>query len=1072
MIEQEHKLNWVARMTGFFLRNSQLAIMLFLLIVIAGTVSLVSLRREGFPQVPVKIAVISTSYRGAAPAEVERSVTNPIESAIKGNKNIKELSSSSASGVSFITATIEPSANLDSAIQDINGKVSGVTLPKDAEKPTVFQPATGGAAFYYGLSGDLTPLELEQQGRKFQQEIGAVKGVKQVSPALETKDKLKITYDPAKLVASSVDVSQLNSTISGGNVSFPAGVVISGSDTSNVIFAASYQSQAQLEEVRIPTTNGSTVRLGDIATFEAVVDTNDKLSRFGYSQDGKPVGVAGPTYSITIRDDADILAVDSQLKSTIDRLQRDKILSPKLHLTRLYDQAQSTREQIQEIQAGAFGENWKNLGVFGAAGFLFGGIWLLAIAMAVFVNIRAAIVAVIAVPLSFFVSVISLNFMGVTLNTLTLFSMVLVLGLVVDPVIVMLEALQRFKDRGYVGIDAAMRAVDSVGLGVLMAVLISVIVFTPFGIVSGVFGEIIRFIPITVIPALVASFFIPVLFLTSIGSRLLKSHHKAGADQSEEASLWRVSLWFQRTNLSILKRWWAQGLIILVAFVLPLAIAAFFFGTGKIKSVQFSEPPDTNVIQVTVDYPASRSPAAVLDLATKTEDAISKQHEVTSYFYMEQSTGSFTIFINLTEPADRDIKANEIVTNLKKDLPSEPGTVFANASTISNGPPTPSFPVQLQVFENDPVKLKNFAVDAAKYLKGVDGVTQVSDGYNDGDPAQISVVPNPAALAAAGLTPASFGGQLAAQLGSQPVTKLQLDSGEVQVESRIGGTNPAKTADDVKNITVVGSGGPVAVATVSTVSTAPGVGPIQHFNGNRFATIKARISSDADQVAIQKSLTDWAKSNREKYGLSEDAFTSKGENDDIVKSFSELFLALAAAILLTYTVLVVFFRSFLQPLIITFAVPLSFIGVFPAIYWFGGGQFGFLEILGMITLVGIVENVGIFVIDYANRRVKEGMEHKQAIALATAVRFRPIFLTKICALGSLLPLAIISPFWRGLASVIVAGILTSGITSLFTTPILYHWVHNINHLPGKLRERRQRRKNRTNTTKPASTIQL
>jgi HAE1 family hydrophobic/amphiphilic exporter-1 len=1048
MIEQEHKLNWVARLTSFFMSNQQLSIMLFVILVLLGAISLVSLRREGFPQVPVKIAIIQTTYRGASPAEVERSVTTPIESALKGNTKIQDISSQSQDNVSFITATIDPKANLDAAIQEISSKVGTVQLPTDADKPEISQPATGSAAFTYGLSSDkLTPQQLVRQGELFAAEMAQVKGVKQVTADVEVTVTATINYDAAKLAALGVDASQLTSTLKSNNLNLPAGTITSGDTTSSVIFNGRYDALNDLQEVRLSTVDGGMVRVADVATITEGVDSGDKLSRFGFRQDGKTVGVAGLTYGLYLKDDADILDLDTAVTKAVQRLHDEGVVSGELVMTRIYDQAFSTRQQIHEIQAGAFGEHWDSLGVLGIAGFLFGGIWLLAIAMAVFVNIRAAVVAALAVPLSFLVTVISLWVGGITLNTLTLFSMILVLGLVVDPVIVVLEALQRYKDRGYRGTEAALRAVDSVGQGVLMAVLISAIVFTPFGIVSGVFGEIIRFIPLTVIPALVASFFIPVLFLTAVGARLLKSHHHEGDTQDEEASLWRASLWFQRVNRAILRRWWAQVAIIGVAFALPLIIAGFFFGTGKIQSVQFSSPSDTDAIAVTVQYPTGRSQAAVAKLANQTEAALNGQAEVLNYFYLQQSAGTFMIMATLTEPAERDATAAQILDGVRAQLPTGEG-VDAVAETLGVGPPTDAYPVKLQVYDNDQDKLQRFAVDAANFLRTVDGVRRTSDGYTDGAPNQITVTPSVAAVAQTGLTPVAVGGQLSSLLSSQAVTKLQSANGEIAVESVITSGARPTTPGEIEALRISTPTGPVTLGSIASVTSAAGTGALQHFNGNRFATVRAQVEEGVDQnrqAAIQQELTQWAKDHRADYGLREDAFTSKGENDDIAKSFTELFMALGAAILLTYAVLVIFFRSFLQPLIITFAVPLSFIGVFPALYFFGGGQFGFLEILGMITLVGIVENVGIFVIDYANRRVREDMDYRDAISLATAVRFRPIFLTKVCALGSLLPLAIISPFWRGLASVIVAGILTSGITSLFTTPILYHWIHKLQH---------------------------
>ncbi len=1061
---EEVQHNWVARLTGFFIRNKQLAIMMLVLLLILGTVSLFGLRREGFPEVPVKVAVIQTIYKGAGPAEIERSITAPIENSLKGNKNIKEISSQTNDSSSTVIATIEPSADLDGVIQEINSKVSNVELPKDADKPTVFQPSTGGASFVYSLSGEMPLEKLLEEGRQFEDQLSEVKGVQEVKPDVEVESKVKIEFDPVKLAAAGVDVSQLTSAIAAGNINLPAGTVTTGDATQGVLFTGRYDSISKLGEVRLPSASGGTgPRLADVATITVVQDDGDKISRVGVkAKDGKLAGQTGLVYNISIRDDADILEVEKRIKDAATDFLADSGQKEKLLVELQLNQAQSTRDQIHEITAGAVGEKWEKLGVWGWAGIFFGGIWLLAIAMAIFVNIRAAFIAVLAIPLSFMVTLTVLYFGGVTLNTLTLFSMILALSLIVDPVIVVLEALQRYKDRGYQGVDAALRAVDSIGIGVFMAVVLATVVFIPFGIVSGVFGEIIRYIPITVIPSLVASFFVPIIFLTSIGVRVLKAKKATGGQPlAEEETLWRFSKWLQRTNRGILNKVWAQILIILVALVLPIATAAYFFGSGKIQSVQFSTPNDTEAIQVSVSYPASYSPEKVDELAQKAEASLNTQEDILHYYYFLQDKGSFTIYAELTKPAEREPTATDIINSIQPKLPSEEGKVYAKADILSAGPPSPEFPVQLQVYEGDQQKLKSFVDEAEKYLKSVDGVSRVVTDYNQNTSKQITINPKPEFT---GQAATALGGQIAGLLQPQPVTKLQTATGEQEVEAVFGNSSKPTSEAEIRALSINGPTGATTVGAIASVRTEQSTGSIARFNGQRFATVQAAVDDTQKQFQIQADLQQWAKDNAERFGLKDTAFESKGEGDEIAKSFSELFLALGVSIILVYAIQVVFFRSFLQPLIITFAVPLSFIGVFPAVYFFGGGQFGFLEILGMITLVGIVTNVGIFVIDYANRRVAEGMAPKEAIALATAVRFRPVFLTKVVAFASLLPLAIISPFWRGLASVIVSGILISGIASLFTTPILYVWFEKLGRLPRRIFRRGRGKQDLSGTT--------
>ncbi len=254
--------------------------MLFAFIAVLRLVSLAHLRREGFPQVPIKVAVIQTTYKGAGPGEVERSVTNPIEAALKGNKNINEFSSQSQDNVSIITASLEASADLNSAIQDINSVVAGVELPKEADKPKVFQPATGNAAFIYGISGSANTADLVRDGKIFQQELAQVPGIKEVKPTVDAQQKVKIDFDATKLSRKRVDMTKLSDTISGNNINLPAGKITSGNVTMGILFAGRYESVAQLSDVRLPIVGGGeAVRLADVATIQTVVDTK---SRFLY----------------------------------------------------------------------------------------------------------------------------------------------------------------------------------------------------------------------------------------------------------------------------------------------------------------------------------------------------------------------------------------------------------------------------------------------------------------------------------------------------------------------------------------------------------------------------------------------------------------------------------------------------------------------------------------------------------------------------------------------------------------------------------------------------------------------
>jgi HAE1 family hydrophobic/amphiphilic exporter-1 len=1057
------KPNWVSKFTGFFLARRKISVVLFLFLLLGGITALLGLRREGFPQVPTKIVVISTVYKGASPAEVEQSVTNPVESAIKDLGGIKSIASTSADNHSSVIATLNEKSNIDASVQQITSKITGIQLPKEADQPEITIPTTGGSTWVVGLTGNLTPVELLEQGRLFEREVAQIKGIKQVKLLSKFDDLVVITFDPAKLSSSRVDVSQIGPTLQASNLNFPAGqdLTIDGSRATALV-AGRYSSPDDLAATPLTTVTGGLVRLGDIATVERTIDQDGGLNRIGALENGLPVSHNGIIYGIDIRSDADVLNVNTQLTTTLNRLQSDGTLSKNLHVIRLYDDAAATLRQIDEIKAGAIGEKWDGIGLWGYVGYLVGGIWLLMLAMFMFVNFRTAIIAGIAIPLSFLFTLIALYLAGITLNTLTLFSMILVLGLVVDPAIVVLESIQRYKDMGRTGSEGLLAAVSSIGYGLILATLCSIIVFVPFGIVSGVFGEIIKFIPITVIPALVASFFVPIVFLAPIASRFIKARQlPPGVAHDEEHVLWAASRWFKRANLFILDRVWLQIIIILLAVTVPLATTGYLFATGKVKSAQFSKPHDTIAVLAGVSYPASFTDAQVANLASQTEKVLGRHPEIQSYYYFDQTPTGFTVYLNLTPIKDRSTIADDLVAQIKLDLPKDPSRqIYSTSSTLDVGPPEQEFPVQLQIYDADLAKLKTFALAVADHAHHISGVTRVADGYTDASTNSVQISLDKQAASAHGLSTATVGGQLAGLLGEQSLTKLTLGETQLDVVARYQGSDKYNSVESLKTAELQTPTGPVQLADIATFTTDGDAGTIQHQNGQRYATVSAQLAAGANAFSIQKDLSDWAKGKLGQYHMRSDALESKGEGDDIAKSFTNLFEALGVAILMIYLVLALFFGSFLKPIIITFALPLSFIGVFPILAILRN-EFGFLEILGLITLAGIVVNVGIFVIDYANHRVAEGMPVKEAIAQATAVRFRPIFLTKVVATGSLLPLALLSPFWRGLTSVIIAGILTSGVLSLFTTPILYTWFDKLSRLPAWVRIRATRKTSET-----------
>jgi HAE1 family hydrophobic/amphiphilic exporter-1 len=1047
-------LDWNSRLVEWFLQNAQLAIMLFAAVIIGGVWALLTLRTEGFPSADINIAVITDSYRGASPTEMEKQVVKPIEAAIQSVKGIKEIHSTARNSFASVVVSFEPGVDFKSSLSDLRGKVQNVALPKDADKSDINVPDVGGNASYYAVaknSEGISDAEVTAAAALLQREIENISDVKAFKQQQEPKYSIGVKWRPADLAKNGITLPQLQQALIGNSITLPAGNVVLDGYSTSVVTSAPYTSISDIQAVVVGVNTKIAppvpVKISDIADVYSF-DATDRIStNVAYRNGSEITSHQALLYELTFKPTADLLKTDAKVQEAISKVKKDPELAYVTVLT-AFNSANETARQSKEITEGAIGGRLGN-GPLSGLGYLLGGVWLVILVMFIFVNWRAALISAAAIPLSLLFTLLALKLQGVTLNTLTLFSLILVLGLIVDPAIVVLEAIQHELDLGKRGREAVMAAVRTIGNGVFMAALTSMIVFVPFGVVSGVFGQIIRYIPITVIPALLASYFVPLLFLTYLAQRFLRPAKKAVPSDSDLSNIWKSSRWFVDANRAILKKKSRQIVIMITATILPLGITGAMFALHYITPVQFSAPKDSNRLMVSAEFPSNFEISKKQQVVTRLEPILQAEATIQSYSPISQNGQAVTFLVNLIPRSDRHEDSINIVTRLNVQLEalSDPTTkVYYSAKQDQVGPPSQDYPVAVNIYGDDLDSLRKAAIATGDLLRDSSkfpNVTRVEDGFTGSHATQIEVTLDRDKLQHNNLSSAQIAQGLAGLLGSLPVGKFDRTvDGTVQSSDLllVGPVTPSSVVDIEKVIVSNTTNGPVYLKDVGQVREVEGFTGIQRLNGSRYVTIQAKVKDPLKDAALPQAEVKkfWTSDRLQQYGLRADALQDKGSGNEFVQSFKDLFLALAVAIVLTYMVLALFFRSFSQPFIILFAIPLSFIGVFPALY-FAGGQFGFLEILGVITLVGIVENVGIFVIDLANRKRLEGVDYREAIAESTGIRFRPIFLTKVTALGGLLPLMIVSPFWRSLAVVVVAGILTSGVLSLFTTPILYSW---------------------------------
>ncbi len=1039
----EHPYDWNAKLVRFFLKNSRLVWLLLIALLVGGTVSILSLRREGFPEISPKMAIVSTVLPGATAEEVESQVTGVIENAVKDVKGLKQTSSTSSNSYSSVMVTFDESVDLDSGVQDVQSKVQAARseLPTDAEAPSVRTFSTGGPSFLFGITRPESDLDtIRKDAELIASELSDVSGVKSARQFHEIKEQVTVRFRPGDLARTGVTLQALQLALQGSNVNFPVGTFPVDGKEESVISVGAFSTLDQVRDliVGVNVQTRQPIRLRNVADVDRGFADTTTIERFGYSRDGSLATVSGVLLSVDVTADADIIRTREEITKHLDERQADGSLSRDIVITPLYDQAKSTANQIDEIIHGAIGAP-SNL-------WLLGGLQLLFVAMLLFVNWRSAFVAALAIPISLLFTFLALWMTGVQLNTIVLFSLILVLGLIVDPAIVMVEAIQRYRDLRYGKDDAVLESGRRYGASLFMAVLTSVIVFVPFGVVSGIFGQIIKYIPLTVVPALIASYLVPIAILPLLTKWFIRPHrHTPNRDEKahEIEGLSRAAEWVMSVNRAILAKRWKQITTLVVGFAL-VGLSLSLLATGKVQSVQFSTPEDNPNLSINATFAKALTPEQRSSTAGELEALLREEPGVENYLYFSQSRDGVYLYIELKPKAARGEGqgSKAIRDRLRAEVETVANLADVVVSEVGIGTPESDYQISSQLYANDPAILEAAAKDVGAFLAKQSGVIKVDDGFSGRGEPKLSLVLDRMKVQTLGLSSFEIGQQLKAAVEPTKVTKYTGEGGaaDLYLES----AEPPTTEATLLELPLVTRAGQVIrLRDVATAEPGTSVDAIQRFDGQRFVNIRARVDGNTSDVfVVQKALNEYL-TNDKLASLGIDANESRGEFDEISKSFQELGVALVIAIILTYIVLVLQFASFSQPLVMLVTVPLSFIGVFPAL-WLTGSDLGFLELLGVTILVGIVENVAIFLIDYANQLVRErGLSPRDAIIQATGVRFRPILLTKLVALGGLLPLAIESDFWRGLSVTIIAGIGLSGFFSLAVIPILYTWIEGL-----------------------------
>ncbi len=1016
----DQKKSFFAKWAEFFISNYRITLLIIISLIIGGVFGAFTLIREGFPYVEIPIAVVQTVIPGATSTDVESKVSKPIEEAAQGIGDVKSVSSNSYSNISVVLVEFEGDVGLSRKLDELKAAVSEVSLPEEAESPDVGEvPAF--LNMIITVTGDYNYAQLQESAEIVKDEINQkVSGIEDIDIVGGTDKEIRVDVDLPKLQQLGLTISELRELLAAKNVVIPGGSL----KKSGKEFAISVKGDVDaLTEVRDLSIGigpkNRPIKLKEIASVRVLPEESDLSFRTGYKEKGDFVTHNSVYLYITKRPDGDITDISESANEVLEELEEDSLPS-RVNLMITYDDAVAVERQISDLTTSA----WQ-------------GLIIIFIVLLIFVSLRASIIISTIIPLVLLSVFMLFRVLDLSLNVITLFAIILTLGILVDNAIVIVEAIQYNINRGYKGKEAAVVAINEVGAPVFSATLTTIIVFIPMIYIGGVIGKFIVYIPYTVITAIAASFLIAITVTPLLGIWIIRNN-KHSSEQKikeyDEIRHWRLIDWYGRMMQALFSSLPRMGLVIVLAFVLFAASMSIPF-TGKLKMEQFPAE-DSDYFFVNISFNQGAPFSSRDQKLREIEKEIKKLPHLVDYSITPQGSDA-SIFVNIGDPRKRKLTSFDIIDQFEEGAKDIKGMEMRIVE-MTAGPPGADYPIIVQINEDDLDKAKVAAKDLARHLRTVDGVTRVRDGVAGEEVPQIRVSLERDKLDQYGLLPAVVGAQIRDVFQPQEATKVKLASAEKSIPLDISVKEKFRdNLDDLKELAILSPQGPIALKEVAEIEEVEELASINRFNQRRYIQVSALTEDDANNKEIEDKIRDYMDKDRlEELGLEEDALSFRGQYSLDIEALDKLYLLFMLALILVFLVLVAQFNSFAQPLIIMASIPLAITGVFPGL-WLTNSVLSFLANLGVVALVGIVVNDAIVLVSYSNLLREKGLSRREALVEAGKIRFRPIFSTSLTTIGGILPLTIILSFWRPIGTAIISGLLFATIGTLVVVPSIF-----------------------------------
>lgn len=1010
------------------IKRPSLVIVLFTVLTLGGLLSYTLLNYELLPKFSPSVVSVTTIYPGASPSEVENTVSRKIEDAVSSMENIKKVETKSFESLSIVTITLKNGTDVDYALNDAQRKVNAILkdLPDDVDPPSlnkfslddlpvVTLSATGNldeAAFYDLMDKRVGPV------------ISRVPGVAQVNLIGGQEREIKVNLNASKLEAYGLSVLQVQQAILASNLDFPTGSVQTREQDILIRLAGKYKSVDELRKLVVrQTPEGGQVRLAEIADVQDAQKDVEKIARVDET--------SAIVVQVIKQSDANAVSVSEGIQEIVKQLEKDYATAG-LKLDIANDSSVYT---LQSANAVIFD--------------LVLAIILVAVVMLFFLHsVRNALIVMVAIPASLIATFIGMYLLGYSLNLMSLLGLSLVVGILVDDAIVVLENIYRHMEMGKNKVRAAFDATKEIGFTVLSITLVIVVVFVPIALSTGLVSDILREFCVTVAIATLLSLLSSFTIVPWLSSRFGKLEKITG-----KTIFGKVIVAFEKALdrftdfITRILKWSLKHKLATLGIVLVLLISSFALIAKGYIGTEFFARSDRGEFLVQIEMPKDVSIEQTNLMTQQAENYLRNKPEVTRYVTtVGQSSEGFgatqatayksEISVQLVERKHREDDSYVYAAKVKRDL--EKVLVGAKVKTVpvSIMGTAERAPLALVITGPQLDSVMQFAEVAKDKLAQIPGATEIKLSVETGNP-EISVNVDRDKMASLGLTLQTVGATMQTAFSGNTDGKFRAGEYEYDINIKLDEFD-RKSVEDVSNLLFVNDKGEkIRLSQFATITQTAGPSMLERRDKSTSVTVQAQsVGRPTGTIA-----SEWEASLQDVARPAGVNYVWGGDMENQSEGFGSLGIALIAAIVLVYLIMVALYNSFVYPFVVLFSIPLSIIGALLALA-LTNNSLNIFTILGLIMLIGLVAKNAIILVDFTNQRKAQGESTWNALIQANHARLRPILMTTIAMVIGMLPIALASGAgaeWKnGLAWVIIGGLISSLFLTLIVVPVMYY----------------------------------